>query len=84
MRRTGVTRPVDELGRIVIPKEMRRSYNLLEGDRVEFYTDEDKIIIKKVQNKCVFCGNVDKLVDYQDIKVCPSCVAAIRKLPSRR
>lgn len=84
MRKTGMTRPIDSLGRIVIPIEIRKSFGLEIKDRVEFFTSQDGILIKKAQIKCVFCENANDLVDYQDIKVCPACVEAIKKLPYRR
>lgn len=85
MRKTGMTRPIDDLGRIVIPAEIRKSFGLEIKDRVEFFINSDGIMIKKAQVKCVFCDNKDDLLDYQDIKVCPACVKAIRAIkPSRR
>ena len=57
MKETGMIRPVDRLGRVVIPMEIRRRFNMEnEGDCFEIFTEDDKIILKKYQPSCVFCG----------------------------
>ena len=59
MRSLGIVRKMDQLGRLVIPKETRRVFNLNEGDPVEIFTDGDKIIIKKYAQGCQCCGNME-------------------------
>jgi transcriptional pleiotropic regulator of transition state genes len=61
MKSTGITRPLDKLGRIVIPMELRRSFKLEIGDPIEIYTDEDKIILKKHKVGCFRCGEINNL-----------------------
>lgn len=56
MRNTGMTRPVDGLGRIVIPKEMRDSMGIREDDRMEFWVTEDGMVLKKAETRCAVCG----------------------------
>lgn len=80
MKSTGIVRKVDELGRIVIPKELRRTFNIAEGDSIEIYTNGDSIVLKKFQTSCVFCGEKENLNDYLGSKVCFKCVTKIRNL----
>ena len=74
MKSTGIVRKLDELGRIVLPIEMRRTFNLAEKDAVEIYVDGDSIILKKHQPNCLFCGDSKNLVDYKGKPVCKTCV----------
>ncbi|HBP64863.1 MAG TPA: AbrB family transcriptional regulator, partial [Desulfosporosinus sp.] len=57
MKSTGIVRKVDELGRIVLPMELRRTLGIAEKDAMEIYVDQEKIILKKYEPACVFCGN---------------------------
>ena len=59
MKSTGIVRKVDELGRIVLPIELRRTLDINEKDALEIYVDEESIMLKKYQPACVFCGNAD-------------------------
>jgi len=74
MKSTGVVRKVDELGRIVIPKELRKMMNINEKDPLEIYTEGDTIILKKYMPFCTFCGNSDELVTLDGKNVCKNCV----------
>ena len=78
MKSTGIVRKVDELGRIVLPIELRRTYDLAVRDAVEIYTEDDKIILKKYQRTCIFCGNSDEVVDYKGKSVCSDCMADLK------
>lgn len=80
MKATGVTRPIDDLGRVVIPKEIRKANGWLEGDRVEFYTDADTVVIKKYSRGCTFCGSMDDLREFSGHEVCKHCRADMKKL----
>jgi transcriptional pleiotropic regulator of transition state genes len=62
MKSTGVVRKVDELGRIVLPKELRTILNINERDSIEIFTDNDKIILQKYQPACVFCNNANDII----------------------
>ena len=64
MKATGIVRNLDQLGRIVIPKETRKMFNLNEGEPVEIFTDGDKIIIKKYNPGCQCCGNMENIKDF--------------------
>jgi transcriptional pleiotropic regulator of transition state genes len=74
MKSTGIVRRVDELGRIVIPKELRRTMNIEVGDPLEIYTEGEQIILKKYAPGCVFCGEVDRIVNFKGKHVCLKCL----------
>lgn len=81
MKSTGIVRKVDELGRIVLPIEMRRTLDIAEKDTLEVYVEGDSIILRRYQDACVFCDSVRDLVNYKGRCVCPECIAALsRKL----
>lgn len=73
-RATGIVRRVDELGRIVIPKELRRVFGIDEGDALEIFTTDNNIILKKYQPGCQGCGSMEGLITHAGITVCPSCL----------
>lgn len=77
MKATGIVRHLDELGRIVIPAEIRRTFGIANGDSVEIYTEGDKIIINKYVPGCCLCGNArEELVPlYPEKRVCKPCIA---------
>lgn len=74
MKSTGIVRDVDNLGRIVLPIELRRTLGINVKDSVEIYTDNDAIILKKFQQACVFCGANDSLTEYKNKMVCSRCL----------
>ena len=63
MKTTGIVRNIDELGRVVIPKEIRRNLGISNNDPIEFFVDSDRIILQKFQSCCHFCGGSDKVID---------------------
>lgn len=76
MKATGIVRKIDDLGRIVIPREIRRTLQIREDDPMEIFVDGDSIIFRKYQPGCVFCGSLDHLVEINDVPVCGSCAKA--------
>jgi transcriptional pleiotropic regulator of transition state genes len=82
VRSTGMTRKVDSLGRVVLPAEMRRVFGIREGDLVEISVDGSSIVLTKVEQRCVFCGDSAALVEYAGKLVCEGCVAGIRNAPA--
>ncbi|MGE5629591.1 MAG: AbrB/MazE/SpoVT family DNA-binding domain-containing protein [Caulobacteraceae bacterium] len=74
MKATGIVRKLDQLGRIVIPMETRREFDIDIGDSLEVYVDEERIILKKYEPGCIFCGNVDNIEIYKGKKVCRNCI----------
>lgn len=77
MKSTGIVRKVDELGRIVLPIELRRTLDIAERDSLEIYVDEDAIILRKYQPACVFCDNAKNIVNFKGKNVCPECLKAL-------
>jgi len=79
MKSTGVVRRVDELGRIVIPIELRRTMGIEEKDALEIYVDSEKIILKKYEPACIFCGNAEDVANYKGKNLCKSCLTELAK-----
>ncbi len=77
MKSTGIVRKVDELGRVVIPIELRRTLGIDEKDALEIYVDNEKIILKKYEPACVFCGNASDVQNYKGKLVCKECALAM-------
>ncbi|MCL0052547.1 AbrB/MazE/SpoVT family DNA-binding domain-containing protein [Peptococcaceae bacterium] len=77
MKSTGIVRKVDELGRIVIPIELRRNLGIYEKDSLEIYVDDEKIILKKYEPACVFCGNASDIQIFKGKQVCKECVSTM-------
>lgn len=80
MKATGIVRPVDELGRVVLPKELRKVMDINEKDGMEIFVESDKIILRKYQPTCVFCGGLDDVVTLKDKLVCKTCIDTLNKL----
>ena len=80
MKSTGMVRKIDELGRIVMPAEIRQTLGINLRDSMEIYIDGDRIILKKYQPSCLFCTNADDLIDFGGKRICPECVAKIKAL----
>lgn len=74
MKSTGIVRKVDELGRIVIPKELRKTFNIGEKDALEIFVDGAQIILKKYEPACIFCGQAKNNINYKGRNICPDCV----------
>ncbi|MBQ8345852.1 MAG: AbrB/MazE/SpoVT family DNA-binding domain-containing protein [Clostridia bacterium] len=79
MKSTGVVRKVDELGRIVLPIEIRKVLDIKPRDAVEIFTDSDKIILQKYQPACVFCNQVDDIVYFNGKRICTACVEKMKQ-----
>ncbi len=77
MKSTGVVRKVDELGRVVIPIELRRTLGIEEKDGMEIFVDNDRIILRKYEPACVFCGGADGVANFKGKNVCQECAAAL-------
>ncbi len=77
MKATGIVRKVDELGRVVLPVELRRTLDIEEKDALEIFVDEETIILKKYEPACIFCGNAKKITNFKGKNICPDCIADI-------
>lgn len=78
MKATGIVRRIDELGRFVIPKELRDTFNINPKDDVEMFTEDDKIILKKFQRTCTFCGSAEDIIEYKGKAVCSECMSELQ------
>ena len=77
---TGIVRRVDDLGRIVLPMELRRTLGINVRDPMSISVDGDRIIVAKHQDSCVVCGATEEVVRVKDRAICPDCVAAVQRL----
>lgn len=80
MKSTGIVRKVDELGRIVLPIEMRRTLNIEEKDSLEIYVEGDNVILRKYQATCVFCESTKNLMSLNGKNICPDCLRKLKEL----
>ncbi len=74
MKSTGIVRKVDELGRIVLPIELRRTLDIAERDELEIYLDDDKVVLRKYEPSCIFCSSSHNLTSYRGRNVCQDCI----------
>ena len=77
MKSTGIVRKVDELGRIVLPIELRRTLDIAERDALEIFVSEDTIILKKFHPSCVFCDSTRNIISFKGKNICSSCVTSL-------
>ena len=81
MKATGVVRRIDDLGRVVIPKEIRERLKIEnDKDSFEIYTDGDLVILKKYQASCVFCGSLEDSIPYNGYTVCKKCIEKLNEM----
>lgn len=80
MKATGVCRHVDQLGRIVIPKELRHTLGMEFKDPIEYFLDDHQIILRKYQSTCEFCRARNDLSELHRKKVCRSCANELAAL----
>lgn len=82
IKATGIVRRVDDLGRIVLPVELRRTYGIEERDALEIFTQGDQIVLRKYQPLCLFCGSGSDVTVFQGKTVCGHCRASIGQVPA--
>lgn len=79
MKSTGIVRKVDNLGRIVVPRELRRVLNIEEGDPLEIFMDNESIVLRKYEPGCNCCGAVDnKLIKVGQVSLCKQCITKFK------
>jgi len=79
LRATGIVRPVDDLGRVVIPKEIRTGLEYREGQPLEFFVQENgDVVLRKYERGCTFCGNTEGVKEFRQKLVCAACVAEMK------
>lgn len=80
MKSTGIVRRIDELGRIVLPIELRNKMDIKTKDSVEIFVDEDKIVLKKYTPACIFCGSADEVIQFNGKLICKHCIEEMNRL----
>lgn len=80
MKSTGIVRQLDKLGRIVLPKELRKVFQIENEDSLEIYVEEDRIILRKYAPSCIFCSNDNGVQVYKGKHVCPECLAEMKSM----
>jgi len=84
MKSTGVIRTVDKMGRVVIPREIRKQLNIEDNvDQFEIYMEDDKVVLKKHTPACLFCNSIVEIVNFGDYKVCKNCIEKLNELKSK-
>ena len=78
MKSTGMVRKVDELGRIVLPAEIRQSMDINVRDALVIFTDEGRIILQKYQPACIFCNNADNVIYFNNKRICRECLEQLK------
>lgn len=81
MKISGIVRKVDTLGRIVIPKEVRKELDIKEGDPIEILQEDKNIVLRKYHVRCIFCGEEEGLFEYKGVRICRKCT---RKIGSKK
>lgn len=79
MKSTGIVRKVDQLGRVVLPKELRDTHDIPEGTPLEIYVDGATIMLKKYEPACIFCGDAKDVTVYKGKNICPACMRELKK-----
>ena len=79
MKSTGIVRKVDDLGRVVLPIELRRNLDISERDAIEIFVDGNQIILKKYSPSCIFCGEAENVREFKGKLVCAKCIAEMAK-----
>lgn len=79
MKSTGIVRKVDELGRVVLPIELRRTLDIAVKDALEIFVDGEHIILKKYAPACIFCGQAKDVTAFKGKNICPACLEELKK-----
>ena len=79
MKSTGIIRKVDDLGRIVLPIELRRMLDIEERDELEIFIENDRIILSKFEPTCIFCESTHGLMSYRGKNVCQECIRKMKE-----
>ena len=80
MKATGMVRPVDELGRVVLPIEIRRTHGIEYHDLMEIFVDGEMVILEKYTPACVFCRNKDDVSEHKGKTICAECRTELARM----
>ena len=79
MKSTGIVRRVDELGRIVLPIELRRTLDIKERDSLEIFVEGASVVLKKYRPTCIFCDSARDISLFKGKNICPKCLKELRE-----
>ncbi len=79
MKSTGIVRRIDNLGRVVLPIELRRIFDIDKEDPVEIFVDDNYIMLKKYQPACIFCNDAKDVVNFKGKNICEKCLAEMKE-----
>ncbi|APQ73343.1 AbrB/MazE/SpoVT family DNA-binding domain-containing protein [Clostridium botulinum] len=80
MKNIGIVRKIDPLGRIVLPKELRKALNIKDNETpLEIYTEGEEIILKKYEPACIFCGEAKEVINFKGKNICKICLKELGK-----
>lgn len=80
MKSTGVVRKVDELGRVVLPMELRKTMGISDKDALEIFVDSDTIMLRKYEPACIFCQGTDEITYFEGKRICKCCLEKLKEL----
>ncbi len=81
MKSTGIVRRIDELGRIVLPAELRRTLDIGEREELEIFVDGNSIVLRKYRPSCLFCDSVRNISRFKGKNICARCLRQLRETP---
>lgn len=81
MKSTGIVRKIDNLGRVVLPIELRRVFDIDKEDPVEIFVDDNYIMLKKYQPACIFCNDAKDVINFRGKNICSNCFAEMKARP---
>jgi transcriptional pleiotropic regulator of transition state genes len=80
MKAVGIARRVDQLGRVVLPKELRDTLDMKPGDPIEMYPDGELLYMKKYLPECIFCESTEEVLEYKEKIICKKCIKELKRL----
>ncbi len=80
MKSTGIVRRIDELGRFVLPAEIRKAFDIHLGDQIEIHTDNESIVLQKYNPHCLFCGSSEEIRLFGERRICKACLEKLKQL----
>jgi transcriptional pleiotropic regulator of transition state genes len=80
MKAVGMTRKVDGLGRVILPKELRNDLEIAAGELIELYVEENMLYVKRYYPECIFCESTEDVIEYNDKIICKKCIEELKAL----
>ncbi len=78
LKSTGIVRKIDELGRVTLPSELRKTLNIDVKDGLEIFIEGNTIVMKKYEPSCIFCGNARNVINYKEKNICADCMEELK------